>query len=232
MKTITQIIQEASKNAKRRNFDIAKKMFINGRSYNNIMNFAILSAENPDSTEDTVANNKKYMKSLSDILKRDHYVFVRQDGHFGGNPEHSYIIFNITQEAAAKLAGKFEQTSFFYCYPDEKGNMVNEYWQKTDTNAPYNSVKNPYEFINKTSKVHNQKDAEDFYSVIDNDYKYSIDCEVFDKANDKLEEGLNNLRSEFNLVNESNDDLLDYIYNKTGMKAGAYKKVVFENIND
>ena len=232
MKTITQIIQEASKNAKRRNFDIAKKMFINGRSYNNIMNFAILSAENPDSTEDTTANNKKHMKSLSNLLKRDHYVFVRQDGHFGGNPEHSYIIFNITQEAAAKLAGKFEQTSFFYCYPDDEGNMVNEYWQKTDTKAPYNSVKNPYEFINKTSKVHNQKDAEDFYSVIDNDYKYSIDCEVFDKANDKLEEGLNNLRLQFNLVNESNDDLLDYIYNKTGMKAGAYKKVVFENIND
>ena len=232
MKTITEIIQEASKNAKRRNFDIAKKMFINGRSYNNIMNFAILSAENPDSTEDTTANNKKYMKSLSDLLKRDHYVFVRQDGHFGGNPEHSYIIFNITQEAAAKLAGKFEQTSFFYCYPDDEGNMVNEYWQKTDTKAPYNSVKNPYVFINKTTKVHNEKDAEDFYSVIDNDYKYSIDCEVFDKANDKLEEGLNNLRLQFNLVNESNDDLLDYVYNKTGMKAGAYKKVVFENIND
>ena len=48
MRTITQIIQEASINAKRRNFDIAKKMFINGRSYNNIMNFAIISAENPD----------------------------------------------------------------------------------------------------------------------------------------------------------------------------------------
>lgn len=232
MKTITQIIQEASRNAKRRNFDIAKKMFINGRSYNNIMNFAIISAENPDSDIDTNANNKKHMKQLSDMLKRDHYVFVRQDGHFGGNPEHSYIVFNITQEAAAKITGKFEQTSFFYCYPDGEGNIVNEYWAKKDTTAPYNSVKNPYVFINKTTKVHNEKDAEDFYSVINNDYKYSIDCEVFVKANDKLEEGLNNLRSQFNLVNESNDDLLDYVYNKTGMKAGAYKKIVFGNIND
>ena len=232
MKTITEIINEASQNAKVRNLNIAKKMFINGKRYNNIMNFAIISAENPDSTEDTRANNKKNMKSLSNLLKRDHYVFVRQDGHFGGNPEHSYIVFNIKQEAAAKITGKFEQTSFFYCYPDGKGNITNEYWEKKDTKAPYNSVKNPYEFINKTTKVHNEKDADDFYSVIDNDYKYSIDCEVFAKANDKLEEGLNKLRSQFNLVNESNDDLLDYIYNKTGMKAGAYKKVVFENIND
>jgi hypothetical protein len=232
MRTITDIINEASRNAKRRNIDIAKKMFINGHSYNNIMNFAIISAENPDSTEDTVANNKKYMKSLSNLLKRDHYVFVRQDGHFGGNPEHSYIIFNITQEAAAKITGKFEQTSFFYCYPDKEGNLVNEYWEKKDTNAPYNSVKNPYVFINKTTKVNNEKDADDFYSIIDHDYKYSIDPSVFSKVEDKLEEGLNNLRSQFNLVNESNDDLLDYVYNKTGMKAGAYKKVVFENIND
>lgn len=230
MKTINEIINEASINAKKRNIDISKKMFINGRSYNNIMNFAIISAENPDSTEDTSANNKKHMKQLSDMLKRDHYVFVRQDGHFGGNAEHSYIIFNITQEVAARISGKFEQTSFFYCYPDDKGNIVNEYWEKKDTNAPYNSVKNPYEFINKTTKVHNEKDAEDFYSVIGKDYKYSIDSAVFSKANDMLEECLNNLRSSFTFVNESNDDLLDFVYNKTGVKAGAYKKAMFNNL--
>jgi hypothetical protein len=232
MRTITDIINEASRNAKRRNLNIAKKMFINGRSFNNIMNFAILTAENPDSTEDTSTNNKKHMKALSNELKRAHYVFVRQDGHYGGNPEHSYIVFNVDVDVIAKLSGKFEQTSFFYCYPDGDGNMVNEYWEKKDTKAPYNSVKNPYVFINKTTKVNNEKDAEDFYSIIDHDYKYSIDPSVFSKVEDKLEEGLNNLRSQFNLVNESNDDLLDYIYNKTGMKAGAYRKVMFENITE
>lgn len=231
MKSIKNFINEASINAKRRNIDIAKKMFLNGRSYNNIMNFVIISAENPDSKEDTPANNKKNMKALSDILKRGHYTFVRQDGHFGGNPEHSYIIFNISQEIAARLSGKFEQTSFFYCYPDDKGNIVNEYWEKKNTKVPYNSIKNPYVFINKTIKVHNEKDADDFYSVIGHDYKYSIDCEVFNKVNDELNEGLINLRNEFNLINESNDDLLEYIYNTTGPKAGAYKKV-FNNTFD
>ena len=130
MKNLFDVITETSRNEKQRNLDISKKMFINGKSYNNIMSFAILSAENPDSKEDTAANNKKHMKKLSDLLKRDHYTFVRQDGHFEGNVEHSYIIFNITAEATAKLAGKFEQTSFFYCYPDGNGNMVNEYWAK------------------------------------------------------------------------------------------------------
>ena len=149
------------------------------------------------------ANNKKNMKALSDILKKEHYTFVRQDGHFGGNAEHSYIIFNITQEIAARLSGKFEQTSFFYCYPDDNENIVNEYWEKKDTKAPYNSIKNPYIFINKTVKVHDEKDADDFYSVIGHDYKYSIDCEVFNKVNDELNEALNNLRNKFNLINES-----------------------------
>ena len=59
MKNLFDVISEASRNEKQRNLDISKKMFINGKSYNNIMSFAILSAENPDSKEDTAANNKK-----------------------------------------------------------------------------------------------------------------------------------------------------------------------------
>ena len=232
MRTITDIINEASRNAKHRNLNIAKKMFINGRSFNNIMNFAILSAENPDSTEDTTSNNKKHMKQLSNELKRGHYVFVRQDGHYGGNPEHSYIVFNVDVDVIAKLSGKFEQTSFFYCYPDGNGNIVNEYWEKKDTNAPYNSIKNPYVFINKTTKVNNEKDATDFYSIIDHDYKYSIDASVFSKADDTIAEGINRVKTQFNLINESNDYILDIVYNKTGMKAGAYRKVMFESITE
>lgn len=231
MKKLFDVITEASRNAKKRNFDVCKKMFINGKSYNNIMSFAILSAENPDSTEDTAANNKKHMKKLSDLLKRDHYTFVRQDGHFEGNVEHSYIIFNITAEVAAKLAGKFEQTSFFYCYPDGNGNMVNEYWAKQDTKQPYDSVKNPYIFINKTTKIHNEKDAEDFYSIIDNDYKYSIDTSVFVKADAALQESIENLRKEFNLIEESNDDILDCIYNKTDIKNRTFRHITLKRVN-
>ena len=229
MKPLFEIISEASRNAKQRNLDISKKMFMNGKSYNSIMSFAILSAENPDSKEDTASNNKKYMKKLSDLLKRDHYTFVRQDGHFEGNVEHSYIIFNITAEATAKLAGKFEQTSFFYCYPD--GNMVNEYWAKQDTEQPYNSVKNPYIFINKTTKVNNKKDAEDFYSIIDKDYKYSIDPSVFVKVDTALHESIENLKEEFNLIEESNDDILNYIYNKADIKNRTFRHITLKWVN-
>lgn len=231
MKPLFDIISEASRNEKRRNLDISKKMFINGKSYNNIMCFAILSAENPDSKEDTAANNKKHMKKLSDLLKRDHYTFVRQDGHFEGNVEHSYIIFNITTEATAKLAGMFEQTSFFYCYPDGNGNMVNEYWSKQDTEQPYNSVKNPYIFINKTTKVNNEKDAEDYYSIIDKDYKYSIDPSVFVKVDSALHESIESLRSEFNLIEESNDEILNCIYNKADIKNRTFRHITLKGVN-
>ena len=187
IRTITDIIIEARRNAKHCNLNIAKKMFINGRNFNNIMNFGILSAENPDSTEDTTSNNKKHMKELSNELKRGHYIFVRQDGHYDGNSEHSYIVFNVDVDVIAKLSGKFEQTSFFYCYPDGNGNIVNEYPEKKDTKAPYNSVKNPYVFINKTTKVNNKKDAEDFYSIIDHDYKYSIDASALENTDASIE---------------------------------------------
>lgn len=231
MKPLFEIISEASKNEKRRNLDISKKMFINGKSYNNIMCFAILSAENPDSRSDiSTADNKKFMKDLSNLLKRDHYTFVRQDGHYEGNIEHSYIIFNITQEVAARLAGRYQQTSFFYCYPDDNGNIVNEYWEKQDRTQPYNSVKNPYIFINKTTKVHNEKDAEDFYSIIDKDYKYSIDTSVFIKANAALQESIDNLRQEFNLIEESNDELLDCIYNKADIKNRTFRHITLKGI--
>lgn len=230
MKQLSDFINEVSKNAKQRNLDVSKKMFINGKSYNNIMSFAILSAENPDSKEDTVSNNKKHMKKLSDILKRDHYTFVRQDGHFEGNVEHSYIIFNIKQEVVAKLAGMFQQTSFFYCYPDGN-NIVNEYWEKQDTTAPYNSVKNPYIFINQTTKVNNEKDAEDFYSIIDKDYKYSIDPSVFIKADTALQESIENAKLEFNLITESNDDILNRIYNMTDVKNRALRHTVLSSVN-
>jgi hypothetical protein len=231
MKPLFEIISEASRNEKRRNLDVSKKMLINGKSYNNIMCFAILSAENPDSKSDTASNNKKYMKELSNLLKRDHYTFVRQDGHYEGNVEHSYIIFNITQEVAAKLAGRFEQTSFFYCYPDGIGNIVNEYWEKQDTEQPYNSVKNPYIFINKTTNVENKQDAEDFYSIIDKDYKYSIDPSVFVKADTALQENIENLRSEFNLIEESNDEILNCIYNKTDIKNRTFRHITLQGVN-
>ena len=231
MKNLFDVITEASRNEKKRNLDVSKKMFINGKSYNNIMSFAILSAENPDSEKDTLANNKKHMKQLSDLLKRDHYTFVRQDGHFEGNIEHSYIIFNITCEAVAKLAGKFEQTSFFYCHPDGQGNIINEYWEKQDTKQPYNSVKNPYIFINKTTKVNNEKDAEDYYSIIDKDYKYSIDPSVFIKVDTALHESIENLRSEFNLIEESNDDILNCIYNKVDIKNRTFRHITLKGVN-
>lgn len=231
MKHLSDFINEVSKNAKQRNLDISKKLFINGRSYNNIINFAILSAENPDSQEDTTANNKKHMKKLSDILKRDHYTFVRQDGHFEGNVEHSYIIFNIKQEVVAKLAGMFQQTSFFYCYPDGNNNIVNEYWEKQDTKQAYNSVKNPYVFINKTTTINNEKDAEDFYSIIDKDYKYSIDPSVFVKADTALQESIDNAKLEFNLITESNDDILNSIYNMTDVKSRALRHAVLKSVN-
>ena len=208
------MISESSENAKPRFLDISKKVSIRGKSYDNIMCFAILSVGNPDTGGDIPIARNKCKKELFGLLKQNHYTFVGLDGCFDGNVEHSYIIFNITQGTTAKLAGKFQQASFFYCYPDGDGNLVNECWAKQDTEQPYNSVKNPYVFINRTI----------------ND-KYSIDASVFVKADTALQESIENLRTEFNLIEESNDEILDCIYNKADVKSRTFRHITLKKVN-
>lgn len=223
MKNIREFILEATKYAKEKNINIAKKLYCKGKNFNNISCFAILTSQNPDSKEVSSKDNKKLLSELKNELKRNQLVFIPIKGHYGGNSENSYLIFNIKLDTAKYLAGKFEQTSFFYSYPDNEGNLISEYWEKKDTNAPYDKSTNDYKFINKTVSWENKDNAKDNYTIIGKDFKYSIDPEVFEPIDNKISENLEK-------INEDNDIVLEWAYNRVGQKASYYRSKIYEGL--
>lgn len=216
---------------KRRNERFAKNMFLKGNKIGGIYAFGILTGENADSADpsslsgqekrDLLKLNKKSNKELSIALKQNHLKFIPIEGHFGGVVEHSFLVFNIELEQLKKLAGKYEQTSFFYCQPNNKGDIVSQYWEKTDTNAKYNSIKNPYKMVEENtawSKV--EKNQKDNYSVIGGDFKYTIDMKVFETIS-------NDIYNKAKIIAENNnidvETVLTEAYSKTGIKYYSWR---------
>ena len=227
MKNINNYINEASINAKKRQARFVKKMFLNGKKYGNINSFGIVTANNMDSTEQTHKENKSQNKELYTYLKKNHYAVVPSKGRFEENKENSYVVFNIELDLLKKLAGKYEQTSFFYCYPDGK-HLIAEYWQKTDIHAPYDRSKNDYEFINKTDKWDTGSDT--CYTAVGKEFKFALDPAVFDKVNEQFTENIKLLCEKVN-VEYSEDkaqEMLEWATIHTGPKAGAYRAVIYD----
>lgn len=181
MKNIVEYINEASRNEKHRRERFAKSFFSGNKAKGGFREFGIITAENPNSQELPAQENKKLMDEFRGLLKKDQLTTVNLDGKFGGNVEHSLLVFDVKLETLKFYAGKYEQTSFFYCYP-EGDKVISEYWEKTHDGEPYDEKENPYKLINKTDVYHNEKDAKDNFSVIGGDFKYTIDTAVFSEA--------------------------------------------------
>lgn len=223
---LSNFIIEASRNEKRRKERFAKNMFIKGKGIGGIFAFGILTGENQDSVDPTqlssqekrklLALNKKNNKELLTTLKQNHLKFTPIEGHFGGVVEHSYMVFNISLEQLKKLAGKYEQTSFFYCQPNNKGDVISQYWEKEDRNTKYNSIKNPYKMVEENtawSKL--DKETKDNYSVIGGDFKYTIDMKVFESVSNDILNRANEILEYKGTENEILN-LLTEVYSRIG----------------
>lgn len=204
--SVSKVINEISINAKKRNVKNAIDTYKRGRSgYNGIKTFGILSAENPDSIPTDAKTNKKNMKFLSQSLKSAHYVFVKQRGHFGGNDEMSYFIFNISLETLKSYAGNYEQTSFFYCElinVNNESKVKSSYYQKQDTTLPYNIRTNPYVLIESTTDWLDASEEED-YSIIGNTFKYTIPLKYFSSFNESVLKRIKDYNIAESTINES-----------------------------
>lgn len=225
MKNLINYINEASRSEKRKSIKTIEKMFLNGKKYNAISSFGILTANNMDSRQQTSNENKKQNSELIKYLKLNHYVVVPSRGYFAGNIENSFIIFNIELDVLKKLAGRFEQTSFFYCYPESE-KLIAEYWEKENTNQKYNKTKNDYVFINKTDKW--TKGDDDCYTAIGKNFRFALDSSVFDKVNESI---MNNIKTMCEYKNiEYNEDNVNNIFEwanfRVGYKAMNYKKII------
>lgn len=230
MKNIKEFISEASRNAKNRDVNTIKKIILNGKSYNNIKSFAIFTAQNPDSQKFSNADNKKLYTDLIAKLKNDHYKWLIAAGKYG-NTENSVVVFNISLDKLSEIAGRYEQTSFIYCYPvDEK--IQFDYYKKKNPKQKYSSTSNPYVFKKSTNEFEVKTNANSDYTIIGRNFKFSIDDSIFNEVNNELDTGLKKLAGLLNI--EFNDDtknnLLYESINLVGHESSYYRSIINDNI--
>ena len=135
---------------------------------------------------------------LADIIKKNHCHIATSD-----DAAHTYIIFNKPAKTIAKFAGLAGVPSFIYCHAG-----IKEAWRMKHPNLKYNSVKNPY--------------------IFDGNAEATFSDALLHSADKAIGKALDAVREQFHLNCETNDCILDYIYNMTGMKAAAYKKCFIE----
>lgn len=124
----------------------AKQLFVKGKRVGNIKSFGIITAENPEAKELSAAENKKRQEEFAKILKEAHFLYVPVQGHYSGNKENPYLIFNINREALTAYAKRYKQESFIYAEVKSDGEVPEfEYWEKSDAESAANAAKNPYE---------------------------------------------------------------------------------------
>lgn len=138
-------------------------------------------------------------ETLAEILKKCHCQFT-----VTCDDTRSYIIFNKPARAIAKLAGRAGVPSFTYCHAN-----IKEVWRMKNTHFNYNSVKNPY--------------------IFDGNTEVTLDETLLDNADKAIGKALDAVMAQFHLTGENNDHILDYVYNSTGMKAGAYRRSFTES---
>ena len=139
--------------------------------------------------------------SIADILKQNHCIFTTTD-----DEKHTYIIFNKPAKRIDRIAGHAGLPSFIYCHAN-----VYEVWRMKNEDFRYNTVKNPY--------------------IFDGDAEVTLSDTLLRCADKAIGKAVDAVRKAFNLTGETDEHILDYIYNRTGMKAGASRECFTDALN-
>lgn len=184
----------------------------------NIKTFAIFTAQNPDSEAKGSSYNKKTNKSLLQELKSAYYKFIPISGHFAGNKEDSYMVFNIPFEVAKNFAGKYHQTSFCFC---DVSTSIVEYWEKEDVESPYDKLTNPYMKKDEVSYIEELQGQDDNYSLIGKNFQFTFPFPIFQEISDKVQEKID---AHF----DGNARIVDYCLNHVGYSAYLRKRALYD----
>jgi len=222
MKDLKTLLKEASEIAKKNQIDITKNILMKGQSLKNIKCFGILLSPDPDIIE--CRGQKKVLCDFEEYLKQNFMKYLSVEGQSGGNEKCCYILFNVRLDnMKERFAGRYEHGSFFYCYPDDEGNLICEYYQKEYPEKPFDRLLNEYQLVNKTLAWENKADAPDYYTIEYQGVRYTVDPSMFIPVNDKISE---NLRMASERFKTTPDDVMDFALNRVGQKASYLKQLV------
>jgi hypothetical protein len=206
MKKLQDYLCEASISYKKKMEKFAKSMFKDETNFKLFRTLGIVTAENEFKKE----------------LKRNHLQYIPIKEKFAGNEENTILIINPSIDIMKYFAGKFEQTSFFFCLNDGKDTIA-EYWEKTDTTTKYDKKSNDYKKINLTNVFIQLDKNADEYTIIGDDFKFLIDASVFSSVHESIENNLNKYFS----INEQ-EYALFISTNGVGQASLEKRKLIYE----
>lgn len=228
--TIDNALNEASINAKKRNVNNLISAMKTGRfGYNAIQTIGILTAENPNTVKLDKHANYKRNKSLYSMLKDSRYLVIKAKGYFGDNPEHSYAVINISTDALALYAGRFEQESFIYHVIQPDGTMHSEYWEKQFPKVPYDARTNPYIKADESDVWVDCEQNDTNFTMIDNKFKYSVVFPIF--IEDTINENIQNMIKQNRLIDTPTDinEYIEFSYKNCGFGGYAQRCKIYHN---
>lgn len=178
-------LQEASRKS------TAKQLFLDPE-HSKIRTFAIMTANNSDNiamsrkendklNKEVIKNKLAFKGSMENFLDLSFMPYYKVPGHYAGNKEDSFIIYNIDLESAKGLAANAKQQSFVYGTNDA-GNLTFEmYANRSKSGHDYIKVDTADAYIDAT-------DFEDNYTKISKDFKFNIPFSQFEVgAEDMIE---------------------------------------------
>ena len=160
----------------------AKRLFNNPDYMQKIKTFAILTAENRDATPVQRKVNKELNRELKKNLSSQgiekniissRYPYYKVKGKYLGTVEHSFIIYNITLDDAKHLSEVCGQQAFIFVL-NNNGLLKFQMWANASRSGySYKMVDEKEEF--DICDV----DAQDNYTQISRDFKFSIPFTAF-----------------------------------------------------
>ncbi len=233
-KVAERVLNEISISQKKRNARDFENAFKKGkRGFNAIKTIVVLTSENPDSQEMSFQFNKKARKSLLSDLKQGGYAYVPAIGQFG-NAERPYAVFNMSRNTAKVLSGRYQQTSFVYSQLNDDGSVHSEYWEKECKDEPYNRHHNDYILKDKSDEWEDMTDAEDYFTVVGNNFKYSIPFSIFVNTNEAISNNASILVEQASLkrgVVDNEDRLIEWTIEGVGMSPYLWRKALTRGIS-
>ena len=191
--------------------------------FNNIKTLVVFTAESPYPCSQ---NN-----SLLSVLKDGGYKYVPAKGQFNGKTEHPYVVFNMSLKTAKILCRRFEQTSFIWSQFGDDGNVYSQYWEKQKVDSSCHIRTNDYILKDERDTWIASSDAEDDFTVVGKDFKYSVPLGVFENINKKFDENIKRIcEHESNRGSTiSSNKILDFAINRVGLSPLLYRKATTRN---
>lgn len=174
----SQQLIETSREQKAKRFFKYPDEFRSGKKV--IETFAILTANNPNLISYDRKSNDKFNSQLKDLISHDNPEDILKQYYFNyykvkgkyGNKEDSFLIYNLTLQDAKTLATRFQQQSFIFGKNTDDG-LVFEFWA--------NKSKSGYVYakIDEKTIYRDEQTAQDLYTQISRDFKFSIPFDRF-----------------------------------------------------